>query len=166
MSLYLAVVTLVHVVISLVAIAAGGYVLLGLLRNERLDRWTGIFLWTTVATSATGFLFPFHGFLPSHALAVISLVLLPVAIYARYGRPFSGGWIKVYVITAVSALYLNVFVLVVQAFLKIPALKAVAPNQTEPPFAVAQLAVLVAFVVLGALATIRFRPTLASAAAA
>ncbi|MFO0898321.1 MAG: hypothetical protein U0836_12935 [Pirellulales bacterium] len=157
MSAYLAVVTLVHVVISVVALGAGGYVLYGLLRNERLDRATALFLATTVATSATGFLFPFQRWLPSHTLAVISLVALGVAIYARYGRPFVGGWVKAYVATAVLSLYLNVFVLVVQAFLKVPALKALAPKQNEPPFVVAQLIVLAVFLGLGALAFKRFR---------
>jgi len=156
--IYLAVITFVHVAISLVALAAGLFVVDGMLRNERLDRWTSIFLWTTVATSVTGFLFPFKGFLPAHALAVISLLVLPVAIYARSRRPFSGVWVKVYVVTSLFAFYLNVFVLVVQAFLKLPQLTAVAPKQNEPPFVVAQVAVLVVFLIFGALAFKRFRP--------
>jgi hypothetical protein len=163
MSLGLAIITFVHVVISLVAIAAGCYVLYGLIRNERLDRWTAIFLATTVATSATGFAFPFERWLPSHTLAVISLVLLAVASYARYGRRLAGGWARAYSVTAVISLYLNVFVLVVQAFQKIPTLKALAPTQSEPPFAIAQLAVLVVFIALGALSTLRFRPAVVAA---
>jgi uncharacterized membrane protein len=156
--IYLALITFVHVAISLVALAAGLFVLDGMLHNERLDRWTKIFLWTTVATSVTGFMFPFNGFLPAHALAIISLVVLPIAIYARSRRPFAGVWVKAYVVTALFAFYLNVFVLIVQAFLKLPQLKAVAPHQNEPPFAVAQLGVLVVFLVLGGLALKRFQP--------
>jgi hypothetical protein len=149
--------TLIHVVISLIAIAAGFVVLAGLLKNRRLDAWTAIFLVTTIATSVTGFGFPFVRLLPSHIVGAISLVVLAMAVLARYTYHMARGWRATYVITAVSALYFNVFVLIVQTFQKVPALAALAPTQSERPFAVTQLIVLVAFLILGYLAVIRFR---------
>jgi hypothetical protein len=150
-------VTLVHVALSLVGIGTGFVVIGGMIAGRRLDGWTAVFLATTVATSATGFLFAVDRFLPSHAIAIVSLALLAFAIAARYCQKMAGPWRWVYVITAVASQYFNAFVLVVQAFLKVPALKELAPTQTELPFAIAQLAVLVAFVVLGTLAVRRFR---------
>jgi hypothetical protein len=147
--------TLVHVVLSLVGIGSGLVVLLGLLAGKRLNVSTAIFLATTVATSLTGYGFPFEHLLPSHIVGAISLVLLALAIYALYARHLARGWRTVYVIGAVAALYLNVFVLVVQSFMKVPALHELAPTQSEPPFAVAQLIVLVVFIVLGWLAVRR-----------
>jgi hypothetical protein len=155
----LAIYTLIHVAISLVGIATGLVVLRGLLTGQRLDRWTSIFLATTVATSVTGFGFPFVHVLPSHVVGVLSLVVLAPAIYARYPARMAGHWRWIYVVGAVIALYFNVFVLVVQLFLKVPALNAVAPTQTEAPFVAAQLVVLLAFIVLGVLAVRRFTPT-------
>ncbi len=149
--------TLFHVVLSLVGIGAGLVVVYGLLASKRLDGWTAIFLTTTVATSATGFLFPFHGFLPSHAVGIVSLMVLPVAILARYRYRLAGGWRRTYAISAVVALYLDVFVLIVQLFLKVPALKAIAPAQSEPPFQITQLIGLLLFTVLAARAAIKFR---------
>ncbi|HEU5080930.1 MAG TPA: hypothetical protein VFT72_17085 [Opitutaceae bacterium] len=153
----LSVLTFVHVVISLVGIVAGLVVLRGLIIGQQLDRWTTIFLGATVFTSLSGYLFPADHILPSHIVGGISLLVLALAIYARSARRLQGVWRKVYVIAAVLALYLNVFVAVVQAFLKIPALRALAPTQTEPPFKITQLAALVLFVALGAIATIRYR---------
>jgi hypothetical protein len=150
--------TLVHVVISLIGIITGLVVLGGLLSGKRLDGWTGLFLLTTIVTSVTGYGFPFEHLLPSHIVGALSLVMLAVAIFARYSRHLLGPWRWIYAVTAVIALYFNVFVLVVQLFLKVPALKASAPTQTEPPFLVAQSCALVLFVVLGAVAAIRFRP--------
>lgn len=141
--------TLVHVLISLVGIASGLVVLYGLLSGKRLDGWTALFLISTVLTSVTGFGFPFDHLLPSHKVAILSLVLLAIAILARYGLHMAGAWRWIYVVTAVMALYLNVFVLVFQGFEKVPALKALAPTQSEPPFLVAQLLVLALFIVLG-----------------
>lgn len=149
--------TLVHVVISLVGIGSGFVVLFGMLSGKRLDAWTALFLATTVLTSVTGFGFPFDQLLPSHKVGIISLVVLALAITARYSLHMAGAWRRVYVITAVIALYLNTFVLVVQSFLKVPALRAMAPTQAEPPFAMAQGLVLLVFVVLGTLAAKRFR---------
>ena len=149
--------THIHVVISLLAIASGFVILFGLIAGKRLDGWTAFFLATTVATSVTGFGFPIHGITPGIVLGVISLVVLAVALYARYGRHLAGGWRLVYVITAVTALYLNVFVLIVQSFQKLAPLKALAPTQSEPPFAIVQGIALVAFIALGILAGKRFR---------
>jgi hypothetical protein len=149
--------TLVHVLLGLVGIGSGFIVIFGLLNRKRLDGWTALFLATTVATSVTGFFFPFDHLLPSHKVGIISLWMLAIAILARYNFHLAGAWRRVYVICAVIALYLNVFVAVVQAFLKVPALKAMAPTQTEPPFLVAQIAVLVMFVALAILAAIKFR---------
>ncbi|SRR6266540_4548887 len=147
----------IHVLISLIGILAGFVVLFGMLTRKRLDGWTALFLATTVATSVTGFFFPFHGLTPAIVVGIISLVLLAVAIFARYARHLAAAWRKTYVISTVLALYLNVFVLVVQSFLKIPALKEIAPTQNEPPFKLTQLVVLVAFIALGIFAAIRFR---------
>jgi hypothetical protein len=149
--------TTVHVVISLVGIASGLVALFGLLRNRLLGGWNALFLATTVATSVTGFGFPFDHLLPSHKVGILSLVVLAVAIVALYAFRLAGAWRRVYVICAGVALYLNVFVLVVQLFLKVPALKAIAPTQKEPPFVIAQLVVLVLFAVLAVLAAKRFR---------
>jgi len=129
----------------------------GFLTSKVLKGWTAVFIWTTVATSVTGFFFPFHRFLPSHAIGIISLVLLAVAIYALYGRSLAGAWQRIYALMAMIAFYLNVFILVVQLFQKVPALRALAPTQTEGPFKLTQLVVLVAFVVLTILASIRSR---------
>lgn len=153
---FLAIYTIVHVAISLVAIAAGLVVVFGMLTGRRSGGWTPWFLWTTVATSATGYGFPFTQLLPSHIVGAISLVVLAVAIYALYSRRLAGVWRPIYVVSAVLALYLNVFVLIVQLFLKVPALHALAPTQAEPPFATSQLGVLVVFVALGVAATRRF----------
>jgi hypothetical protein len=150
--------TIIHTLISLVGIFTGLVVLFGLLAGKRLDDWTKWFLITTVLTSVTGFFFPFHGFTPAIALGIMSLIVLAVAIFARYPRQLAGHWRWIYVVTAVIALYFNVFVLVVQTFEKIPALHAMAPTQTEPPFKLTQLVVLAIFVLLGIIAAIRFRP--------
>jgi len=148
--------TFLHVLISLIGIGSGFVVIYGLLTGKRLDGWTGLFLVTTLATSVTGFGFPFAHLLPSHKVGIISLVVLALAILARYGFHLAGTWRWIYVVSAALALYLNVFVAVVQAFLKVPALKALAPRQTEPPFLVAQLAVLMLFIGLTIVAVRRF----------
>jgi hypothetical protein len=148
--------TLFHVVLSLVGIASGFVVVYGLIASKRLDGWTSLFLWTTVATSVTGFLFPFHQFLPSHGVGIVSLIVLALAILARYRFRLAGGWRRTYVIAAVIALYLNVFVLIVQLFMKVPSLKAIAPTQSEPPFQVSQLIALLVFAVLATRAAMKF----------
>jgi hypothetical protein len=149
-------VTLVHVLLSLMGIGSGFIVTFGLLSGKRLDGWTTFFLVTTVATSVTGFFFPFDHLLPSHKVGIVSLVVLAIAILARYALHLDGAWRRIYVVTAVIALYLNVFVLVVQAFEKVPALKAMAPTQSEPPFLVAQIIVMAVFVVFGIFAAKKF----------
>ncbi len=145
-----------HVALSLVGIGSGLIVVYGLLTSKTFDGWTTVFLATTVATSVTGFLFPVHQFMPSHALGIISLIVLAIAILARYRHGLAGGWRRTYVISAVIALYLNVFVLIVQLFRRVPALKELAPTQSEPPFQVAQLAALLIFATLAIRASMKF----------
>jgi hypothetical protein len=153
----LTVFTLFHVALSLIGIFAGFIAVFGMLASKLLPGWTRWFLWTTVLTSVTGYFFPVHKLLPSHIVGLISLILLSVAIYALYSKKLAGGWRPTYAITAVLSLYLNFFVLIVQLFEKVPALKALAPTQTEMPFKVAQLTALVVFILLTILSAVRFR---------
>ena len=146
-----------HTAISLIAIVSGLSVLYGLLTANRMRAMTALFLVTTIATSVTGYFFHRDHILPSHIVGAISLVVLAAACVALYASGLRGGWRRVYVVSAVLALYLNVFVLVVQLFLKVPSLHALAPNGSEPPFVLVQGAVLVAFVALAVLALRRFR---------
>jgi hypothetical protein len=156
----LATFTLVHVVISLIAIAAGLLVMFGLLGSNRMPGMTAIFLLFTILTNATGFLFPFTQLLPSHIIAIIGLVLLAIACLALYGMKLAVAWRWIYVVTAMLSLYLNIFVLVIQSFLKIPVLHALAPSvpPSEPPFAAVQGLVLLFFVVVIIGSIRRFRP--------
>jgi hypothetical protein len=149
--------TFVHVVLSLIGIAAGFLVLLGMFGGKNWPGLTALFLSTTALTSVTGFFFPFHNLLPSHILGILSLIALAIAAYALYGRHLAGGWRRTYVIAAVLSQYFNVFVLVVQSFQKVPSLHAMAPTQTESPFKIAQGCVLLLFVILGILAVRKFR---------
>jgi len=152
--------TLVHVIISLVGIVSGLIVMFGLLGSNRMAGWTALFLLTTILTSATGFLFPFTNLLPSHMVGILSLVLLAIACIALYGMKLSGAWRWIYVVTALLSLYFNIFVLVIQGFLKIPALTALAPGNppSGPVFAVVQGLVLLFFVIVIIGAVRRFRP--------
>src|ERR1700726_4603634 len=152
--------TTLHVVISLIGIVAGIIVMFGLLGSNPMPGLTGIFLLFTILTSATGFLFPFEKLLPSHMIGILSLVLLAIACIALYGMKLSGAWRWIYAVTALLSLYFNVFVLVIQSFLKIPALTALAPGNppSGPVFAVVQGIVLVFFVLMIIGATRRFRP--------
>ncbi len=154
--------TFVHTLISLIGIASGFVVMRGMLRTKRVGGWTAVFLVSTVLTSVTGFFFPFYVLLPSHKIGVISLVILAVAIVALYAKHLTGRWRWIYVVCATLAQYFNVFVLVVQLFRRVPALQALAPTQSEPPFAAAQLVVLVLFVWFTIVAVKRFRPEPAS----
>jgi len=154
----LSVFTAFHVILSLVGIVAGFVVLFGLLRSKRLDGWTMVFLATTAATSATGFLFPVPKFLPSHGVGILSLPILWIAFRARYRFKLAGRWRRSYAIAAVISLYLNFFVLIVQLFEKVPSLEVLAPTQSEPPFQAVQLAALLLFVVLAVRAAMQFRP--------
>ncbi len=156
--------TLVHVVLSLIGIVAGLVAMLALAGSRLLPGWTLLFLATTILTSVTGYFFPVDKILPSHVVGAISLAVLAIAVIALYRGRLAGHWRWIYVVTATISLYLNVFVLVVQAFLKIDALKALAPTQSEPPFAIAQGIVFLAFVVIGFLAVRRFHPETAPSA--
>jgi len=150
--------TTIHVIISLVAIVTGFIAVFEMIGNKRLGLWNTIFIWTTVATSVTGFGFPITGVTPGIIVGVISLVLLAVALAALYGQHFAGPWRWIYVVTAIGALWFNVFVLIVQSFQKIDALKALAPTQSEPPFQIAQGVALVLLVVLAVIAVRKYRP--------
>ena len=152
--------TLLHVAISLIAIVVGLVVMFGMLRGDRLPGLTAIFLLFTILTSATGFLFPFTQLLPSHMLGILSLVLLAIACIALYGMALSGPWRWIYAVTALLSLYFNCFVLVIQSFLKIPALTALAPGNppSGPVFGAVQGIVLLFFIVMIVGAVRRFRP--------
>jgi hypothetical protein len=150
--------TLLHVLISLVGIGSGLVVMFGLLAQKRLDGWTWLFLTTTALTSITGFGFPFHGLSPAHVVGIISLVTLAIVIPARYAFRLAGPWRWIYVVGSAIALWFNVFVLIVQSFEKIPALRELAPTQKEPPFVVAQVLALLIFATLTVFATVRFHP--------
>jgi hypothetical protein len=156
----LATFTLVHVIISLIAIVAGIVAMFGMLGSNRMPGMTAIFLLTTILTNATGFLFPFEGFKPSYVIAGLSLVLLAIACLALYGMKLAGSWRWIYVVTALLSLYFNVFVLVIQSFLKIPALAAVAPGNppSGPVFGAVQGIVLLFFILMIIGAVRRFRP--------
>jgi hypothetical protein len=149
--------TLFHVAISLIGILSGLVVVLGMISGKGLEAWNKLFLITTVATSVSGFFFQFYGFTPGIAIGILSLIVLAVAILARYRRHLVGGWRRTYVITAVIALYFNVFVLVVQLFEKVPSLHALAPKGSEPPFAITQGIVMVVFIAAGVAAVKGFR---------
>ena len=156
--------TSLHVLISLIGIGSGLVVMSGFLTGKRLEGLTAIFLISTVLTSVGGFAFPFDHLLPSHKVGIISLIVLLVAIAARYMFHLAGAWRWIYVITAATALYLNVFGLVFQAFEKVPALKALAPTQKEPPFLLAQLLVLIVYLGFTILAAKKFHIESAAAA--
>jgi hypothetical protein len=150
--------TTFHVALSLIGIASGLVVVLGMLSSYRLNAVTLLFLITTVLTSLTGFLFPFHGVTPGIVIGILSMVLLVAAILARYSFHMAGHWRAAYVICSVIALWFNVFIFIVQSFEKVPSLHALAPTQTEPPFKLAQLVALVVFIVLGVFAVKKFHP--------
>ena len=150
--------TTVHVIISLVGIVSGLIVIFGMLSAKRLNGWTALFLLTTILTSVTAFGFPFNHVTPGIIVGIISLVLLAITLLARYSFHMVGAWRWIYVVTAIIAEYLNVFVLVAQSFQKVPALHAMAPTQSEPPFLVAQLVVMALFIVLTIFAVKKFHP--------
>ncbi len=158
LGLSIATFTLLHVAISLIGIGTGFIVLYGMLHGERMPGWTALFLATTVLTSVTGFMFPATTITPAAIFGVISLAMLAAALLALYAFHANGPWRWVYVAAAVFALYLNVFVLVVQAFQKVPFLHPLAPNGSEPPFLAAQTILLLAFLWLGIMAVRKFHP--------
>ena len=150
--------TLLHVIITLVAIGSGLIVVGGMFASNRLPLTTALFLFTTALTSVTGFLFPIHGLTPALRVGILACVILAVALFALYKEHLAGAWRWIYVITAVASLYLNVFVLVVQSFVKVSALNALAPTQSEPPFTITQAVVLAIFILIALVAAIKFRP--------
>ena len=150
--------TQLHVVLSLVGIVAGVVVAAAMLGSRDLPRWTAIFLATTILTSVTGYFFPVDKILPSHIVGGLSLVVLAIALIARYGCHLRGAWRWIYVVSALAAFWFNVFVGVVQAFAKMAFLHSLAPQQSDPPFIVAQTIVLVLFIVVGVLAVRSFHP--------
>jgi hypothetical protein len=150
--------TILHVIITIVAIGSGLIVVGGMFASHRLPVTTALFLFTTALTSLTGFLFPIHGFTPALGVGIVASVILLIALLARYKERLIGAWRWIYVITAVASLYLNVFVLVVQSFVKVSALNGLAPTQTEPPFAITQAVVLAIFVLITLISAIKFRP--------
>jgi hypothetical protein len=158
--------TLIHTLLSLVGIVAGFVALFGLRRHQPVEGWTRVFLSTTILTSVTGFFFPVDHLLPSHAFGVLSLLLLPVAVIGRYVYHQRGAWRWLYSVSAVIALYLNMFVLIVQSFLKVPPLHALAPTQSEPPFAVAQLLNLAFFIWFGVTLTLKSKLPVSAASRA
>ncbi|HEV3159164.1 MAG: hypothetical protein WBG18_28945 [Xanthobacteraceae bacterium] len=150
--------TILHVAITLVAIGSGLIVVGGMFASHRLPVTTALFLFTTALTSVTGFLFPIHGFTPALGVGLLACVVLAVALFALYKEHLVGAWRWIYVITAIASLYLNIFVLVVQSFVKVPALNALAPTQSEPPFTTTQAAVLAVFILIALIAMLKFRP--------
>jgi hypothetical protein len=150
----------IHVVLSLIGIASGLITLYGLLTGKLLAGWTALFLTCTTLTSVTGFPLPPFGFDPPRAIGILSLALLAVAVIALYGLHLAGSWRWIYIVTALFALYLNSFVAIVQSFQKLPLLHSLAPTQSEAPFVIAQLIVLIAYVALGTLAVRRYQPAL------
>ena len=153
--------TIVHVAISLIGIGSGFVMIYGFVTNKRFDQSTTIFLATTILTSLTGFLFPIEKFTPGLAIGVLSLIALGVAVWALYRKHLAGGWRTAFVIAAMISQYFNFAILIIQSFQKVPPLHDLAPTQSEPPFAVTQLTVLVLFIALTVAAIIRFRPATA-----
>lgn len=150
--------TLLHVIITLIAIGSGLITVGGMFAARRLPLTTAVFLVTTLLTSVTGFAFPIAGFTPGLGVGALSCIILIVALFAFYGKNLTGAWRPIYVVTAIAALYLNVFVLIVQSFAKVEPLKALAPTQSEPPFVIAQGAVLMIFILFAIVAAATFRP--------
>ena len=146
-----------HVLLSLVGILSGFIVVFALLANKPMMAMTHVFLATTILTSVTGFFLPAAHFMPSHALGILSMIALMVAVVALYSKRLAGGWRRTYAISAVIALYFNFFVLIAQSFMKVAALHALAPTGTEGPFKLAELLALVIFILLGIGAAKNFR---------
>jgi len=153
--------TVLHVVITLVAIGSGLIVVGGMFASHRLPGTTALFLFTTALTSVTGFLFPIRGFTAALGVGIVACVILAVALFALYKERLVGAWRPIYVIAAIVSLYLNVFVLVAQSFMKVSGLNALAPTQSEPPFAITQGVVLVIFIIIALIAVVRYRPVTA-----
>ena len=153
--------TLLHVIITLIAIGSGLIVVGGMFASHKLPGTTALFLFTTALTSLTGFLFSIKGFTPALGVEIVACVILVVALFALFSPRLAGQWRWIYVVTAIVSLYLNVFVLIAQSFMKVPALKALAPTGSEPPFAIAQGATFATFIVIALIAVANFRPVTA-----
>ena len=149
-----------HVTLSLLGIVSGLAVAATLLRGRYPVAVTAIFLASTILTSATGFPLPPYGFDPPRVVGTLSLVLLALAVLGLYAYKLAGWWRSIYIGTAMAALYLNCFVAVIQSFQKIPAINALAPTQTEAPFVIAQVVLLLAFVAIGVAAIRHKHPPL------
>ncbi|ARP97994.1 hypothetical protein [Pseudorhodoplanes sinuspersici] len=149
---------LLHVAVSMVGIFSGFVVMGGMYASNKLPVWTAIFLFTTILTSVTGFLFPITIFTPALAVGLLSMIILLVAVLALYIYRLAGWWRFVYVASALAALYLNLFVFIVQSFQKVMFLQHLAPKQAEPPFVITQSVVLLTCVVLGVIALWKFHP--------
>jgi hypothetical protein len=158
LGLSLASFTILHTAISLIQLVSGLVVVWALVGSRDSRAWTVIYLVSAVATSVTGFMFPFTGFLPSHATGILSLILLLLAIIGLYGAHLAGAWRWIYAVCIVASVYLSAFVTVVQSFLKVPPLHALAPAGSEPPFAITQGVVLLVFIGLGIAAVRKFHP--------
>jgi hypothetical protein len=160
--------TILHVIITLIAIATGFIVMFGMVCSKKMSGWSAIFWLTTLLTSVTGFMFPIHGFTPALGVGGFAMVVLAIGLLARYVKRFAGSWRWIYAVTAVVSLYLNFFVLIVQAFQKIPLINPLAPvvgppfaGATNTQFAIAQGVALVFFVVMGIVTALKFRPVAA-----
>lgn len=154
--------TLFHVIVSLIAIAAGIVLAHGLITRKRYDRWTLIFMLTTAVTVLTGFVFPYNGFTPGIGVGIICvLIFIPTAL-ARYRFGMAGIWRLVFIVGALALFYFNCLVFVVQSFQKIPPLNALAPTGGEPIIGVVQAVVFIAFLIVGFFSVRRFRPTMLS----
>jgi hypothetical protein len=160
----LATFTLLHVIISLIAIVCGLVVVFGMFASNQLTRWTGLFLFTTALTSVTGFYFPGTALTPARIFGIVSLIVLVPTVLALYVFGLRGFWRWIYIAGVVIALYLNVFVAVVQSFAKIPELRSLAPTQSDPPFLIAEGGALVIFILLGIIALVLFHPERRAAA--
>jgi hypothetical protein len=158
LGLSLAQFTFLHVALSLIGIGAGFFVMFGLLKSIELRLLTALFFLSTIGTSLTGFLFPNKTVTPGIVLGVLSMIVLILALFAQHGKKLAGVWRGVYVVSVCLAFYFNMFVLVAQAFAKVPALKAAAPTMASPAFGLAQLALLLIFVLLTIRAVKRYRP--------
>lgn len=150
--------TLLHVIISVVAIVSGLIVLGGMYGAQRLPGWTALFLLTTALTSITGFFFPNAKITPGQVFGALTLVVMVPTLVALYGFQLRSAWRWIYAGGAVIVLYLNVFVLIAQLFAKVAVLQPLAPTQSEPPFLITELVVLAIFAGLGILALVKFHP--------
>jgi hypothetical protein len=158
----IAALTLFHVIVSLIAIAAGIVLAHGLITRKRYDRWTLIFMVTTAVTVLTGFVFPYNGFTPGIGVGIICvLIFIPTAL-ARYRFAMAGIWRPIFVVGALALFYFNCLVFVVQSFQKIPPLNALAPTGGEPIIGAVQAVVFIAFLIVGFFSIRRFRPTMLS----